>query len=479
MLRRFALIGVLALLSTLAIGVPANAATVLLSALGVSTPGHVTGSVSTDAAWVKLDLLYAGTDVILTDPLDSQLLPATGPVEFDFAAWGLSSVKVRATACDTQVSCTAVSATSGAVAPGKLFPTVSVSDEVLGPDEPDTQVSVSDPGGGGVLRASWATESYWLDVPGPTALPLGLEGQRNLVVERCWSQSQPLLCNSRVRVQLTVNRLAQGTADPPDTVADQDPDTIDAVVPFFGLDPLPAGTAVTIDWELLDEDDRAPVGVSGTATVETDAAGQIVVPMDFTGAPEYGYVIGGTISYVDPSVGATLTGPLQQFKTFSIFHHYYVQKERTFTVKARQFTRKWVARCSLVSKRTTHGFKGGLALKSGAQCGRHGWRNNGIELTYRLKLPALGYLDSAQLKAYGASAKTARRSIAKVSFIDGSDGGSSGFGKIGSRAGWHHGGNLYDVPAGAAVIWKVRVAAGDRYELRNFRVHASWTAIAD
>lgn len=130
-------------------------ATPVISRLDASTAGHVTGTVSSGAPYVRVQL---GTSAMHSDPL-----PVTGGVaSFDLPTWGYDQEVVRAVACaeasvatcDTTNVGTSSTFTATDVTPTVTWPT----DLSITHDQPVT-VTVDDSRGGGALRAVWVPDA--------------------------------------------------------------------------------------------------------------------------------------------------------------------------------------------------------------------------------------------------------------------------------------------------------------------------------
>src|SRR6476659_7487603 len=112
MLRRTTRALALLLLATplVTLAAPSQAATTTLGDLDSTTAGHVTGTVTTDAPYVRLRVV--ASDGTLAH--ESDVLPVSaGQLGFDLPTWGVGACTVRALPCTDATTC----ATSGAVSP--------------------------------------------------------------------------------------------------------------------------------------------------------------------------------------------------------------------------------------------------------------------------------------------------------------------------------------------------------------------------
>lgn len=440
--------------------------------LSASTPGHVTGTVTTDSAYVRLTLRYSGIGY------DTETHPA-GPgsvVAFDLPAWGMSQVEVAAKACESATTCTGPTTISGVLTPLKVVPDVSISDALLGPDEPTVAVTVEDPDGGGVLRATWANqEHYAVARTGITELPLRDEGARNLVIERCHDNSSAA-CNTRVVIEMVVNRQATGTPVPGGAVRnDHDPGTVDGYVPIIDLDPLPAGTEVTVNWGLADVDSGGVKDDLITATLPVLDDGTVLLPIDVTPYSPGLFVVDGTISYFDPSVGAVLTGNLTGWNDLIVVNHFYDVTTVNRQVKASRFTKKRSGRCARVTSPARPSWKGSVRLASNATCTGRTWRTSGAMVTFRSTLPASDHARMVTITALGRKVpgSRGREAFLQVQPPGTSTWRSSRLSGVGTTVQIRTRGDQL------RVTWRVKVSRGFRYDLKGFRLSIEDYTISD
>lgn len=158
------------------------------------TPGHVTGAVTTDAPYVLVQLERSGGTAV---PPPRWIANPDGAVRFDLEAWGYTDepgqapLRVVAAACRTEaaVDCE-TPARSGELVVPDVDPTVTFPpDHTLELGQPYA-VTVSDPQGGGALRAVWVPDSgsateQEIARDGSTTLTRIGQGVGTLLVRRC------------------------------------------------------------------------------------------------------------------------------------------------------------------------------------------------------------------------------------------------------------------------------------------------------
>ncbi len=180
------------LTTTLLAAAPADAAgpytPPALSGLDTGTPGHVTGTISTSAPYVLVQLGRSAGGY-LANPV--YLTTAAGSAGFDLDAWGYTGDDLQLTAagcaraefvdCDPPVTFDQVFQLSD-VQPTVTFPT----DTTVGPGE-GYALSVSDPQGGGRLFAIWQNHEIPISRTGSTTLPTSafVDGTGDLEIWRC------------------------------------------------------------------------------------------------------------------------------------------------------------------------------------------------------------------------------------------------------------------------------------------------------
>lgn len=315
MLVRRALLRALTLtavgLTTLA-AVPAQADTQpTLSTPDVSTPGHVAGTTTSDADYVQIRLSTGATTV------ETTYVSTVGGAEgaFDLETWGLTVGTITATACtapDT-AACTGGS-TSATFTPSDVAPEVTwPADDRVGPGETYT-ISVSDPRGGGTLRALWwGGEPTSLAREGQTQLSL-VDGEHEISIVRCG----PVSCaDTGLRRNITVNREVQAylytyartLVAPGGGQPDQ--------VLFVHVDSSePADPVYELAWDVRDAAGQPVPGVSGVAT-DLGPGLSLQVPLDLSGLSSGRYSVGGTLSYLDVD-GTRVSGPVPHRLLFRV-----------------------------------------------------------------------------------------------------------------------------------------------------------------
>lgn len=159
-----------------------------LSGLDTDTPGHVTGTITTTAPYVLVQL-GRSTGGYLANPV--YLTTGAGSAGFDLDAWGYTGDDLQLTAagcpraefveCDPPVTFDQVFRLSD-VPPTVTFPT----DTTVGPGE-GYALSVSDPQGGGRLFAIWQNHEIPISRTGSTTLPTSafVDGTGELEIWRC------------------------------------------------------------------------------------------------------------------------------------------------------------------------------------------------------------------------------------------------------------------------------------------------------
>jgi hypothetical protein len=169
--------------------VPAYAATPdvpVVSNVDASTPGHVTGTVSSDAPYVYVYLGSAWGS--------QELVPVDGAATFDLETWGFGGQQTLGViACPTatpwSANCSSRATSGVQFEPTDVRPDVTwFTDDTVGPGQ-TASVTVADPQGGGTLHAVWEYApgqfgSTPLDRNGTTELSL-IDGAGPIQIERC------------------------------------------------------------------------------------------------------------------------------------------------------------------------------------------------------------------------------------------------------------------------------------------------------
>ncbi len=270
-----------------------------VTALDSSTPGHVTGTVTSDQPFVLVRLSSGAPWVPLT--------LASSTANFDLETWGFGANEtVHAVACPTDTfdaeACSAEQTAGVGFSATDVAPDVTwFTDSTVGPGE-DAEVTVSDPTGGGTLQAVWNNtdgddQTTTLDRNGNTNLTL-VDGTGTVRVERC-STDDPAVCTGftppvqhiltvRTSASATVGAIAPITTASPNTSATVDTDR--------------AGT-YTLAWH-LEQGGNPVVGHDGTDSGSLDGSGA-AEPFTIPGGglDDGDYDVEGTITVTDPDFG--------------------------------------------------------------------------------------------------------------------------------------------------------------------------------
>ena len=182
-----------ALVSAVGIGatVPASAtpAAPTVTNVDAPSPGHVTGTVTSAEPYV-----FVRTE---TNAPATMLTLVGGTADFDLETWGYipgGTRSLQVTACTSAnpqlaSDCSPQADTGTSFVPADVVPTITWPDDVtVGPGE-HPNVTVSDPSGGGVVRATWAPNvgqdaATDLDRNGTTPLNLS-DGTGTVTLKRC------------------------------------------------------------------------------------------------------------------------------------------------------------------------------------------------------------------------------------------------------------------------------------------------------
>ncbi len=319
MRRRTSILAVVATVAATAVGLsPAHAAldTPIVSNLDSSTAGHVAGTVTSIAPFVRVRLNpYVGaTMVTMTE----------GSGTFDLETWGYAGTRsVYVSSCEvaepTQAEdCSTEVASTATFVPTDVLPEVTwPSDTTLGPEDSPT-ITVSDPLGGGDLRARWVSGDDFLDtalvrdVETPLDIPTGTGVIR---VVRC-STGSATICTPfdpdlsipvelRTGVTGTLGQIDALTTPNPASSAAVDTDVTGSYDLIWTLEqegaPV-AGVGGTGSGVLTDEGATDPFLIEGAALPEGQY--DVVVSLTLTGT-EYGDLPGGASG----TVRVDRTGP--------------------------------------------------------------------------------------------------------------------------------------------------------------------------
>lgn len=301
------------------VATPAQAAyTPSIDTLDTSAPGRVTGTVSTDAPYVRLSLLANGTDArIVPVPPDNRT------VSYDFETWGLSTGTVSAAGCDgpEASSCFGPVRRSFTVTANDVRPVVGWSEEeVLGPDE-TLAVEISDPEGGGRLAVAYGClgdrEFVTREGTSQVALRSCRDGEHTVTLIRC--HSTVTLCVSTglshvVRVDRRVESSIRGfNKFEVGPGGDDDPD----ITVTLGVSGWDATRDYRLDWQLTRVGEDAPARTGAVEGLSPDSNWDLRTSLDIDGLPTAEYVLGGTVSFVDED-GATVPGKLPAHSGFRV-----------------------------------------------------------------------------------------------------------------------------------------------------------------
>ncbi|HSX66216.1 FlgD immunoglobulin-like domain containing protein [Nocardioides sp.] len=189
---------------------PASAAyTGTIGPLDTSTPGHVRGTVTTDAPYVVVRVMAEDYWQIAASTQGA----AAGTFDFDLETWGLDSGRVRVETCTSEgVGCAGLTEE-------QPFEASDVVPEVVWPADPftgeDFTIAITD-SGGGYLWAQTATGDGVV-VPGdgtPTVLPAPVDGTQNVYLNRCANGISA--CNGLTQREVTIDRPISADAFLPD-----------------------------------------------------------------------------------------------------------------------------------------------------------------------------------------------------------------------------------------------------------------------
>lgn len=189
---------------------PASAYTGSIGPLDTSTPGHVRGTVTTDAPYVVVRVLNLDYGQVLNT---TQGAAAEGTFDFDLETWGLDGARLEVETCTGEgVGCAGLTEE-------RTFEASDVVPEVEWPADPfsgeDFTIAVTD-SGGGYLWAQTATGDGVV-VPGdgtPTVLPAPVDGTQNVYLNRC--ANGIFACNGLTQREVTIDRPISADAFLPD-----------------------------------------------------------------------------------------------------------------------------------------------------------------------------------------------------------------------------------------------------------------------
>ncbi len=238
------------------------------SSLNATTPGHVTGTVTSVAPYVSVRL---GTDVARQIVTLSE-----GSGTFDLETWGYSgTIPVYVSSCevDTPVNpedCSPDLPSAETFTPTDVVPDVTwPTDPTVGPAD-DPVVTATDPDGGGDLRAVWDHAGTDLEtaVTPDVATPLNLSDGSGLVrLVRCRAGSTTV-CSAfspDQTVDLVVNQVLTATVDEVADLTGSNPSTDVTVT-------TDASGTYELTWT-LEQDGSLVAGQGGTDSGALDGTG--------------------------------------------------------------------------------------------------------------------------------------------------------------------------------------------------------------
>ena len=269
-----------------------------LSDLDTNTPGHVTGTITTSAPYVLVQLRRSEGSY-LANPV--YLTTAAGSADFDLDAWGYTGDDLQLTAagcpraefvdCDPPVTYDQVFQLSD-VQPTVTFPT----DTTVGPGQ-DHDLTVSDPQGGGRLFAIWQNHEIPISRTGSTTLPTTafVEGTGDLLIWRCTDHPpSPSFIYPCVETGLSRTLEVDRTVSSSGSVS---PSTIGPGTSSVTLDTVvsDAGTYV-LDWQVRNTASSVVASGQSPATVITSAKTKAFTLGGLTSLPSGTYSVAATMS---------------------------------------------------------------------------------------------------------------------------------------------------------------------------------------
>lgn len=264
---------------------PASAYETRIGSLSTETPGHVTGTVISDAPFLWIAATSPGGPAVDQVAVEHE----GGRVAVDLETWGLTEGELVVWECSRDLlTCSdpVISPvfTATDVTPAVTFP----ADTTIGQE--DYLVSVEDPDGGGVLRLrSGASSAHWqtMSASGVSA-PVTFPGDGAGTVElfRCSSLARSICVTTGQRREVTVNRQV---AAHPDNVSS--PISTRLGTPFTAdvriIDPETTGP-VTLTWQVARS--GSPVeGYAGVLEMTRDTDGRVHPDIHLGGLPEGSY----------------------------------------------------------------------------------------------------------------------------------------------------------------------------------------------
>ncbi len=306
MKRRTPIIAVAAAVAATAVGLsPAHGALDIpvVSDLDSSTPGHVTGTVTSIAPFVTVRLA--------TDVAPEVVTMSEGSGAFDLETWGYDgTLPVLVASCEVEApvlpeDCSAETESAATFTPTDVVPAVTwPSDTSVGPGDNPT-VTASDPDGGGDLRAIWVNpgDDLGTAVPRDVATPLNLsDGSGFVRLVRCRSGSTtvcaPFSPDQTVALEVDAEVVATVGAVEPLTEVNTSSEVL--------VDTDATGT-YDLTWT-LERDGTPTTGQGGSASGTLDGSGT-AEPFALSG----GALLDGEYDIV---VAITVTGPEPDFAAY-------------------------------------------------------------------------------------------------------------------------------------------------------------------
>lgn len=321
-MRRIVVPAVVSLLLTAPVTVagPAHAYGVpSFTVIDVSTPGHVSITVGSDAPYVALRMQSVGEQVgdQLVDLAfgDWTVEPVTnGAATFDLETWGVDTGRVLARTCSgaTVDYCGITAQGSQTFTPGDVDPVAVWPEDLTIGNGQSYAVTVSDTGGGD-LAAVWDVGQYFGPERTPVTrdqaatLPLAQDGTAPVIIQRCSTLDWRVCHDTVAQHQITVNKHLS---------AHVEKTWLGEISPAVGtkLRPVIAtseGQDFTLGWSIENLYGNPMNGFSGTISgLTADAQGKVHPVIDPTGLPDSpnNYTLRMELSYDDPDVGQVKTG---------------------------------------------------------------------------------------------------------------------------------------------------------------------------
>lgn len=298
--------------------------------LDSSTPGHVTGTIVTDAKELQVFAANADNDYYVDSVFVKDV---SGSYSFDLETWGLDAGQIQFWACGT--GWTQCSLTKGAYlfTATDLAPTsVTWPDDVTIGEEPYAVSAVDAPSAGGHLWVSPATRAG--DQWGSPGMPAGsqplatdgttrqvdppTDGVTTLNLLRCNRDSAPTACRpTGLSRTISVDRDIRIQSVQPAT-------QYASASASFTLN-LEAGESdqpehtgpIDLSWEVIGPQMR--IAARGQATGLVLTGHSVTVSIDTSSLPADGYYVRWTVAATNDAYGRVATGN-QEFGSFIVDH---------------------------------------------------------------------------------------------------------------------------------------------------------------